>query len=682
MRRPNRTAWRGLCGDRSAYPLAVGAAPLPMLAVTGPWDDVTISHLRLVLLALGVVTAAAVAGVGYDLIMRARHGRRRPWMSVRKRVAFRMQPGPRFAGRFQLWWHLGKPAAWRKAKRRPSVSLRTRVRGPWQHYAAYLGDAHGWLWRIRCYASFELLRLVIAPPQTGKSQAAAGMIMDAPGPAVATTIRGDLLALTAGVRQLVGRLFVWNLEGVGEYGSNIRWYIVPGCEDMTVAVRRAGGMVEAIDNKGLSDAQFWADQSSLVLSALLHAAALVRADMRQVHAWVVQRSRDPLQILTDFREHDAGVADSAIVQLEQFLQMPQRTQGSVVTTINNCLRFMSHPAVVEMLTPRAGEQDFDFEAFLNSRDTLYMISGDVDSSPVAPLFAAFLTELTHVARETAQRRTFPRIDPPLLMVLDEIANIAPVPIWKWASFFAGTGITAVIFAQSWAQLVDRWGLAPAQALWDSCRSKIIYAGISSKEILEWVSEQCGKVRVRYSEAMEENYKGTKRSRWHHEDVPALPVEEVRELPDGTAIVIQGTARPTIVRTESVYKRKDYRRWKRRGEPIRLAPPRPYARATPRPHHSGRRPYGPAGGPRTPDELAARRGSRADRRTPAAAPPLPRPSGPRPAPWPGAPIGPSDQPEDWRDGDTIPIPAVPGPDLDQPSDQPWVTPWNRAGRGDQ
>jgi len=619
MRREDHTATPSPWKATATYP---AVAPAVLLAATPgvPWDN--IPHVTSWIIIAVVV--ATVVGLAWGVKERGL-GRRRSVLSLWMRLRLHLNPGPGFATKWDLWRHYGKPAARKPARRRPSLSRRDLYVGRWQDYAGYLGRAQGWVHRWRVYTSFELLRLVFAAPQVGKSRAAAGIILDAPGAAVVTTIRGDLIKDTAGLRQMRGRLWVWNPEGVGVYGSTLLWSPVPGCEDMVTAVRRAGNMVEAIDNKGLSDAQFWSDQASLVLSALLHAAALARGDMRDVQRWVLRREDEPLAILEQARAHDRGVADNAINQLRQFLDMSERTQSSVVTTINGVLRFMTHPGIVDMLTPTAGQPAFDFDAFINSTDTLYMVSGDSDSSPCAPLFVAFLGELAHHAHTLGTRRPdIGRVDPPMTWVLDEIANIAPIPVWAWSSWAAGSGLWMTIFAQSWAQLVRRWGQDQAAALWQSCRSKMVFGGTTEDALLEATSKLCGQVRLRGEDQVQVDRRGETRKQKTFETVDVLPYNQVRRLPPRRAVVINDTAKPTIVTTEDVGKRADYKEWRRRGEPIAL--PTPTTRAVPTPHAAYRdiTPPAPTTAPTAPvapvgDELAARRGTR---RSPSDAPDLP------------------------------------------------------------
>ena len=132
--------------------------------------------------------------------------------------------------------------------------------------------------------------------------------------------------------------------------------------------------------------------------------------------------------------------------------MTDATRKSIAATLTRVLKFMQLPACAEAVTTGDGSEGFDFEAFLASAGTLYLVAGDSAVSPVPPLFAALVSELAYTAR-TAGRR----LDPPLTVILDEAGNIAPVPVAAWSSWAAGSGIKLHVIAQAWAQLVQRWG---------------------------------------------------------------------------------------------------------------------------------------------------------------------------------------------------------------------------------
>jgi type IV secretory pathway TraG/TraD family ATPase VirD4 len=423
--------------------------------------------------------------------------------------------------------------------------------------------------RWRVYAHLESLILMLAAPQEGKSQAAAGQVIDAPGPVVATSIREDLIRATARLRARVGRVHIWNPERAGQYGSTFSWDLVSGCADVAVAVvRRAGPMVEAVTAKGLDSEAFWNDQASMVLAALLHAAALAGGDIWHVHAWAGGEDDMPLRIL----QAHPGASRAARDHLALYLSLSDKTRQGIATTLARVLKFLQLPACAQAVTVQDGRPGFDFSSFVTSRDTLYLVAADSATSPVTPLFAAIIAELAHAARQAGAASYAGRLDPPLTAVLDEVANIAPVPVAEWASWAAGSGLRLSLIAQSYAQLKKRWGEDGAAVIWQCCKTKVIYGATSEDELGAMVERACGTVRVRTTE------RDHGRLRHGHEDIPLLSAAALRMLPDGRAVVIQGRAAPVIVRVEQARRRADYKRHQARTAPAAL--PGPAARPVP------------------------------------------------------------------------------------------------------
>ncbi len=520
---------------------------------------------------IAAVVALAAAPALRAGCLRLACGPRRPRLPFAVRIRLRMRPGPGWAGRWQLWRAHGLPAARTVARNaRPSLSWAARRFGRWQEYAAFLGWAHGWTCRWRVYAHLESLILMIAAPQEGKTQSAAGQVIDAPGPAVATSIRADLLRATAGLRAQRGRVHIWNPEHAGEFASTFAWDIVHGCEDVSTAVRRAGYMVEAVAARGLADEAFWNDQASMVLAALLHAAALAGGDIWHVHAWAAGGDDAPLRILDDH----PGASPAARHHLDLYLSLSDRTRSSVAATLARVLKFLQLPACAEAVTVADGGPGFDFAAFAASRDTLYLVAADAATSPVPPLFAAIIAELAHAVRLAGSASPAGRLDPPLTAVLDEVANIAPVPVAAWASWAAGSGIRLSLIVQSYAQLKQRWGADGAAVIWQCCKTKIVYGGTTEDELCAMTERACGTVRLRTTDR---DHGGVRRG---HEEIPLLPGAVLRMLPAGRAVVIQGRAAPVIIRTEQVRRRADFKQYQSRPTPRHAARPGQLSGAVP------------------------------------------------------------------------------------------------------
>ena len=111
--------------------------------------------------------------------------------------------------------------------------------------------------------------------------------------------------------------------------------------------------------------------------------------------------------------------------------------------MSRALAFMADPALAASVLPAPGT-GFGIPAFLRDAGTLYMIAEAVsEEAPVAPLFAAMATEIHYIAAQIGQASPSGRLDPPLLMGLDEVTQICPVPLPSWLSDSGGKGIQVV-----------------------------------------------------------------------------------------------------------------------------------------------------------------------------------------------------------------------------------------------
>ena len=89
------------------------------------------------------------------------------------------------------------------------------------------------------------------------------------------------------------------------------------------------------------------------------------------------------------------------------------------------------------------------------------------------------------------------LDPPLLLVLDEAANIAPIQdLDTLASTGAGLGIQLVTVCQDLAQLAARYGPERSRTIANNHRAKLLLSGVSDLATLDLVSGLAGEAAVR------------------------------------------------------------------------------------------------------------------------------------------------------------------------------------------
>ena len=242
--------------------------------------------------------------------------------------------------------------------------------------------------------------------------------------------------------------------------------------------------------------------------------------------------------------------------------------------MSRALSFMADPALAASVLPGPGE-GFDIPAFLREAGTVYMIAEAVsEEAPVAPLFAAMATEIHYAAAQTGQASASGRLDPPLLMGLDEVTQICPVPLPSWLSDSGGKGIQVFAVVHGEAQLAERWGDHGRQVVLDTSSVKVFLPGITDTTTLQAASTLCGQASWKV--------RGQDHATRHDVATPDM----IRQLPAGFALVIRGGCAPVIARLPRAWKNPAYRRARRLGRTATGPPPSsrppPWSRASPSP----------------------------------------------------------------------------------------------------
>jgi type IV secretion system protein VirD4 len=205
----------------------------------------------------------------------------------------------------------------------------------------------------------------------------------------------------------------------------------------------------------------------------------------------------------------------------------------------------------------------DLEAFLYEAGTLYLIAETRgEDSPVAPLFACLASEIHYTAALAGSRQPGGRLDPPLLMALDEVTQICPVPVPSWLADSGGKGIQIITVAHGEAQLRSRWGRDGARVIMDTSGAKIWLPGISDPDTLAAASTLCGMAAMR------------EHGQEHHTRHPVMSPEMIRQLPAGHALVVRGGHSPVIARLPMCWKDSRYRRARHAGQAIASLLPAP------------------------------------------------------------------------------------------------------------
>ena len=333
--------------------------------------------------------------------------------------------------------------------------------------------------------------LVVAPARAGKTtRIAVGRIIDAPGPVVATSTKADLVQLTAHTTRAGGRSHVFDPDRLMGWPTPCRWDAVAGCHNVREALTRARAMVAARPLRGDRNASFFEGASETVLRCLLHAAALEQRSMRDVLAWARDFTDDtPYQIL---RTHPAA-APGWVEDLRTYCRAgAPETIASTAMSLGLVLKSLADERVLDLVCPAAGE-GLDVDAFVaGGTDRLYLLSEGGDGISTAPLVTAFAAAVVTAARRHSQTQPGGRLNPPLTLVLDEAAGVAPLPdLPTLMADGGGRGITTWTLVQSFSQLRARWGRDGADTIWGASTAKLLLGGATEADDLERISRIIG-----------------------------------------------------------------------------------------------------------------------------------------------------------------------------------------------
>lgn len=421
---------------------------------------------------------------------------------------------------------------------RPSLTEKARP----EEVGYLLGTAKGG----QVWATVEDSILLIGPPRSGKGlHVVINAILDAPGAVITTSTRPDNLTATLKARERKGPVAVFDPQHLAPgLPAGMRWSPVRGCQDPLTAMIRAKGLATATGFGGVQDAGFWEGKTTAAIQGLLHAAALDGRDAKTLYQWALNPTlaADAVRILSSHPGAAEGWADS----LDAMVQADPRTRDSIWQGVSLAFSALADPRVLDAVSPAAGEE-FDPETFLLGDGTLYLLATGAGAGASSALVAAFIEDLVETARKIAARSPGARMDPPLLLALDEIGNLAPLPsLPTLMAEGGGTGITPLPVLQSLAQAREKWGENQANAIWDASIVKIILGGASNSRDLQDLATLIGD-RDETTDSVTTDAYGAHSSQRSIRRVPILPPDVLRTLPFGTGVVMLRTARPIITK---------------------------------------------------------------------------------------------------------------------------------------
>jgi type IV secretion system protein VirD4 len=322
------------------------------------------------------------------------------------------------------------------------------------------------------------------------------------GPVIATSSKVDMLLATINRRRRRGRTYL--LDPFRASGlESIRWSPLVGSGSWADALDMAYWLTQAASvSHTVQSAEFWETLAKNLLGPLLYAAAnKPGATMLTVVAWANEydKADEVLAVFTAMEEADPDpgprLARSAFLAS---VKADGRRKDSIYGTAQVLLDVYKYPAVAEM----ASGCDIDRDAFLRGFDaagkpvdnTVFVFSPEHRQDQLRPLFEAFICWLIRAA-EDRYAATGTALDPPLLVMLDEAANIAPLrKLGTYASSLASQGVQLVAVWQNFGQVKDRYG-GQAGTIVTNFLVKMLMGATTDRELLELLIVLIGKEEI-------------------------------------------------------------------------------------------------------------------------------------------------------------------------------------------
>ncbi|MGA8679174.1 MAG: type IV secretory system conjugative DNA transfer family protein, partial [Acidimicrobiales bacterium] len=386
--------------------------------------------------------------------------------------------------------------------------------------------------------------LLVGPTQSGKTSGLAiPAIAEWAGPVVATSVKSDLVRATIGKRTERGPVLLYDPTGSTGLPATA-WSPLSTAGTWTGAKRLASALCSvARADGGMEDAGFWYASAEKLLAPLLLAAASAGADMADVVRWIDgEELHEPLLAL-----ELAGVPDALRAARTSFGR-EERQRSSVFATAETIVAGFADPAVAASSYGPGLDPASIVDGGVR---TLYCCSPAREQERLRPVFVALLRQVVDAAFERSGRLGSP-LEPPLLIVLDEAANIAPLAdLDTIVSTAAGHGIQLLTVWQDFAQIEARYG-RKWPTIVNNHRAKVLCPGSADPLTLDHMSSLIGD-----DERQDRSTTVGDDGRWSSTETASLrrvaPTAALRRLTAGEAVVIYGALPPARVRLRSSHR---------------------------------------------------------------------------------------------------------------------------------
>ncbi|MFJ2094445.1 type VI secretion protein [Streptomyces sp. NPDC087901] len=298
--------------------------------------------------------------------------------------------------------------------------------------------------------------LVVYGPAATRRPTAVQAIREADGPVLVVTSDPSVWAETKDARAKLGPVLIYDPGHLCDTPARLHWAPTTGCELPDRAAARSAALLAPVRPQSRIDAAT-ADTAETLLQCWLHAAAIDGRPFRQVHRWALGGSaHEPVRLL---RTHPKAASGLAGLLESALTAHPERREMAQELTVR-AFGALSSVHIRETCTPNRADA-LALESFADEGGSLYVIGEPIEnprSGPGAmPLLTALASDVVEHGRRMAARSSDGRLDPPMTLVLDDIAAVAPLPrLPELLATGEEQGLPTVALLRSREQARARW----------------------------------------------------------------------------------------------------------------------------------------------------------------------------------------------------------------------------------
>ncbi|MGH8930263.1 MAG: type IV secretory system conjugative DNA transfer family protein [Egibacteraceae bacterium] len=302
---------------------------------------------------------------------------------------------------------------------------------------------------------------------------------------------------TARARSRFGTIYLFDPTGHASTGLPdgivpLRWSPLDAAGTWESARRLAKAMVSASPAaKGTRHEDHWTSRAEALLGPLLYATALARGSMREVVGCVLTGRVDQVEKVLLEAAAD-GNRDAALAH--EVLKGVQRAATEERQSIWSATADVIDVYTTSEALEAASRSNFDPAVFVRSTDTVYVAAAAEQQASVAPLVVALIEAIRDAQYRRHRAAVIAGDDPgpPVSLVLDEVANVAPIAsLPALVSEAGGQGLHVVAALQDLSQVRGRWGPEIAEGFLSLFQHVLVLGGIRDTRTLEALSVICG-----------------------------------------------------------------------------------------------------------------------------------------------------------------------------------------------